>query len=513
MGFLIITTVFMYQFEIYIIHAKEDVYMPSIQDQHTAAFVSINKGTIRNCCATIRYTNNVKSNIFCHLNQGTIENAICVYASRRNIKTVPAFSSNTDGISNCFVLPYKSKEKQKIAFQGLEASSEWIYDPDTMDYPTLKIDLTPRATEQENTIIISTTEELLQLAEQVNSGDLKAASASYILANHLDLKGKSWTPIGLNDLTPFTGSFNGNGYSITNFVINNKSFENAGLFGFLRNATVQNLSVDCEIKTGIYAGSIAGVCEEGTIRNCTAISLIYGARYIGGIVGKNTGIIEGCNYRGTLRRLVLLPAIWLCIIPLFFVITTAYANTYIAPMLHKDSSNPSKGQSALASYFPAVKVDTNSKKLANDEEEAFTGGNSVSFTFLTKLTAKNGTSEAELSFENPSRSNHSIKVQIHITDQELIDMIGYTGRTAEEQAILQADERYSPETSRIIVAESGIVMPGYGIDKIQLTTLPDGSALPKGIYNAVLYMNFYDITTNEMAMVNSQSPVVLVVEN
>ncbi|MBQ8894635.1 MAG: InlB B-repeat-containing protein [Clostridia bacterium] len=88
----------------------------------------------------------------------------------------------------------------------------------------------------------------------------------YIMTNDIDMNGISFTPIGtVSD--PFTGSFDGNGY------------------------TIHNLSVDTtENNQGLF-GSNAGV-----IRNVTLADdcMVYGDVNVGGIAGKNTGLITDC---------------------------------------------------------------------------------------------------------------------------------------------------------------------------------------------------------------------------
>ncbi len=51
-------------------------------------------------------------------------------------------------------------------------------------------------------------------------------SASYILANDIDMSGSDYLPIGSNE-APFTGTFDGKGYFIRNLSCNKAS---AGLF-------------------------------------------------------------------------------------------------------------------------------------------------------------------------------------------------------------------------------------------------------------------------------------------
>ena len=130
----------------------------------------------------------------------------------------------------------------------------------------------------------------------------------------------------------------------------------------------------------------------------------------------------------------------------------------------------------------------------------------------TKLICKKGEDTVNVAFKNPGKSNHDIVVSLQITDEELLKTIGTTGRSKEEQEALEQDETYDEKTNRVTIAESGSVPPGYEMGTLKLNTLEDGSSLPKGTYNAIVYLSLYDIKTNAKAMVNSQTPVKLIVK-
>ena len=79
--------------------------------------------------------------------------------------------------------------------------------------------------------IIKTAGELAYLAMSVNNGT--DYSGKYIsLTSNIDLQGRNWVPIG-KAAHPFAGTFNGNGYVISNPTANdidNDGYE--GLFGY-----------------------------------------------------------------------------------------------------------------------------------------------------------------------------------------------------------------------------------------------------------------------------------------
>ena len=138
-------------------------------------------------------------------------------------------------------------------------------------------------------------------------------SAHYKLMNNLDASSSGystyaasssnsssgWMPIG-NSATPFTGSFDGNGFSISGLNINRTSSDDVGLFGQLgaaslvKNLKVQSASVAGGNKVGILAGSTLG-----TIRDCSFNGSVTGTSKIGGIAGESSSTIERCMVSGT----------------------------------------------------------------------------------------------------------------------------------------------------------------------------------------------------------------------
>lgn len=155
--------------------------------------------------------------------------------------------------------------------------------------------------------------------------------ASYKLISNIDLKGTAYYPIGTIE-NPFTGIFDGNGYSIDNLNFNSLKYDETqktmtpttGVFGTIgnngvvKNLTLKNLKVDSDYKKDqiypeneisyFYIGGIAGV-NNGTISNCTItnnssinVNRLKNTKnsrtvkiYIGGIAGDNRGTIEYCS--------------------------------------------------------------------------------------------------------------------------------------------------------------------------------------------------------------------------
>ena len=139
-------------------------------------------------------------------------------------------------------------------------------------------------------------------------------SGKYILMNNIDFSShENWSPIGTSE-TPFTGELDGNGYSIENMTITTVQEEqfNAGLFGYIKNATVKNLTIDkgkidVSADKGVYAGLVCGYGLSSEFSNVITDGNINintkGISSVGGIVGyhyesfadKGTTAIEQCS--------------------------------------------------------------------------------------------------------------------------------------------------------------------------------------------------------------------------
>jgi hypothetical protein len=97
--------------------------------------------------------------------------------------------------------------------------------------------------------------------------------------------GKGWEPLG-NNLTAFTGSYNGNHKTISNLYINRPGHESkVGLFGIL-SGQVKDLGLpDVNISSGNTTGALAGRTTNASISGCFATGSVTGAGNVGGLVG------------------------------------------------------------------------------------------------------------------------------------------------------------------------------------------------------------------------------------
>jgi len=190
----------------------------------------------------------------------------------------------------------------------------------------------------EKKITVKTAKGLSWVAQETNKGKSSNYNGflgyTIELAGDIDLDNYEWTPIGTSD-NPFRGSFNGNGYKISNMkigsqdVVLDKKF--IGFFGYIKkdligeeikieNVTLKGGQIYGEENTQ-YVGALAGyVYAYGydakahiTISHCSSSVEVTGGMaflsYTGGIIGMGEGkgevtgslIIEYCTNSGTIK--------------------------------------------------------------------------------------------------------------------------------------------------------------------------------------------------------------------
>ena len=104
-----------------------------------------------------------------------------------------------------------------------------------------------------------------------------------------------------NDITGFTGTFDGNGHTVMLNIT--ASTPNVGLFSKLAGgAVVKNVKVDGTVSGTEGVAGIAAQANGATISGCINCAIISATgRYVGGIVGKlQGGTVENCYNTGAI---------------------------------------------------------------------------------------------------------------------------------------------------------------------------------------------------------------------
>jgi type II secretion system protein G len=123
----------------------------------------------------------------------------------------------------------------------------------------------------------------------------------YIVMANISLSGcVDWTPIG-NEASPFTGTFDGNSYIISNLTIGDSS-SYKGLFGHTsEEAEIVDVGLqNVDITGRKYTGGLVGY-NNGTITDCYTTGEVRGNEYTGGLVGWNNGSIKNCYTTGNVN--------------------------------------------------------------------------------------------------------------------------------------------------------------------------------------------------------------------
>ncbi len=155
---------------------------------------------------------------------------------------------------------------------------------------------------------------LIYTAEQMNAigAEPNDWDKNFKLMANIDLSAYTGTNFNIigdwedpRDNKPFTGVFEGNSHTISNFNYTSTDANNIGLFAYVDdpNAEIKDLGLidpNIEAGTGNWIGSLVGHLYEGTITGCYAEDgSVSGNSEIGGLVGfKSGGTITICYSTG-----------------------------------------------------------------------------------------------------------------------------------------------------------------------------------------------------------------------
>ena len=252
----------------------------------------------------------------------------CFYLKQDGLKGIGDGGDSETGVSDLTEDEFADPEN----FLSLDFKDTWIIDTPSeggFARPMLRYNLeTAEGSGMESDPYIIPDLEMLEFyRDMINTGsDSKYNSAHYILTANINLGGgeKPWTPIGSNKDHAFTGTFDGNGHTISGLYINS-NYDVAGLFGYVgRGGMIRDLTVEGEItviSSVSCVGGIAGIVSSSGqvgmsvltdsndskmgIIDCTSkvtINVTYNGSSglsVGGIVGScGRADISGCENYG-----------------------------------------------------------------------------------------------------------------------------------------------------------------------------------------------------------------------
>ena len=114
-----------------------------------------------------------------------------------------------------------------------------------------------------------------------------------------------WYPIG-NWYSIFSGTFDGQGHTVSGIYYNSENIVCQGLFGH-NEGTIKNVGVtESYIKGDYYVGGVCGYNYGGTVSNCYNAGTVNGtgngeSTIVGGVCGCNDGTISNCYNAGTVN--------------------------------------------------------------------------------------------------------------------------------------------------------------------------------------------------------------------
>lgn len=165
--------------------------------------------------------------------------------------------------------------------------------------------------ESSNEFHLTSASQLKGLADLVNNNSVTFEGKKIVLDEDIDLAGKLWTPIAngwSNGQVLFKGIFDGDNHSVYNIAVSNSTnpygiagvsqYYGIGLFGIVKEATIKNLQISCELSIeneyGIgNVGGLVGYANNSLIENivCTTNIHLYKSgcvAVVGAVVGDGT---------------------------------------------------------------------------------------------------------------------------------------------------------------------------------------------------------------------------------
>lgn len=163
---------------------------------------------------------------------------------------------------------------------------------------------------------ISSVNEWNEFAKKVNNGNSYSGKIIQ-LTRDIQFDGVTMNNVTLIDKygTEFNGTFDGNGYTLSQLHITSSLFCNIGLFGGIgKEGVIKNLTIKDSVfyAKPMMEGGVLAFKNEGTIDNChvrdveikteeSSGSYMSGDNFIAGIVAENEGTVVNCSSSATIQ--------------------------------------------------------------------------------------------------------------------------------------------------------------------------------------------------------------------
>ena len=143
----------------------------------------------------------------------------------------------------------------------------------------------------ENPVRIETLQDLMDINNPAHLGK------NYTLINNINIGSEEigtleFTPIG-TDADPFTGEFDGQGFTISNITFTDATMNGVGLFGVTDSALISNLKLrEIDLTGKDYVGGLIGLAKDTVVTYCSIENSanfdITGNNSVGGLIGRTT---------------------------------------------------------------------------------------------------------------------------------------------------------------------------------------------------------------------------------
>lgn len=206
--------------------------------------------------------------------------------------------NSTPAISNLTAIEKEEVKNGSLLEKLNNITALWEESED--GYPVPNKDLaSPPEKDASNYYLIYNSYQYEWIARYVNTG---YPNTNIKLMADINLNGKSIDPLG-NNSSRYSGTFDGNGFSISNLYIK-KTANDIGLIGSTTNAAVvKNLTVyNADVSTTLsYVGAIAGLFR-GRMENVHVVGInVRGTSSVGGLAGQTNENVTfiNCSVTGT----------------------------------------------------------------------------------------------------------------------------------------------------------------------------------------------------------------------
>lgn len=429
-----------------------------------SGLVAENTGIITNSCTYMKNRRHDDKEELLIKNEGKINRSLMIH----NGSVVDMYNAVGNRVIESI---NKTTDAKKYGF-NMDTDWKYVGGPNCLCFKAEKWFTTTNNKQRKRVIHIKNVQDYIDFANGVNSHDVSYLDAYVCLDCDIDCKGKVIPMVADSRNNAFLGVFDGNGHQLWNAVIRDKKSTHNALFGYLK-GTIVNLIFDGRV---YGSANIAGLCgvNMGEISCCGAVVRLYvkGERTsVSGLVHTNEGTISKC-YAVIKHKYPIMPIIPIVAASLIVIALGLLGVKTIQTALDADR------------VYAAIETEPNQEKLPEDSDDKSEDTDSsnthkLSFTLNERVVISLVSRECEFVFENPSKSQNKVIVQLRVKNAS---------------------------GEQITVATSKGVDPGYRLRKLKLGDAA-GDVLTGTEKDGYIVIIPYDVKTADRAAIETVIPV------